>query len=1319
MDDVEAALARRDPGLALRSLRRIIDLAQPDGRHHWLRAAAQQELGDILVQVSGPRDEQALRDVVSAYRGALEVYSPDVCSREYGKVQNNLGNVYRMLRGAAGVRGTEEEAELVERALSAYLAALEVRNREEDPQGWATTQNNLGNAYAERLRGEPADNNRKALCAYRSALEVHDLLLHPDGYARAQTNLGLLYQELPGGGTGALDAAMECFLRALLVSSPYGDPHLHQQGVRGLHTAFRQRVALTPGELRTEVLTRLLPVVEVLAQVGVSLDLPELRPTAGEGTQDAEGVAPDRFEGYWHDRCRIVPLPELAGLLSSPQAAEPRVRVTMLRAALIRDDVVLPSFRAELLDELALALLHHPSGDRTRQQEEAIASLESALKVVGREHDPFRWGTVKNHLAVAYAQRLAGDRAENLEIAIRHGVDSFGTRTTGSPDWALGAALLGQLYRDRRFGDPRENHDRALAAFEQALSVWDRDGHPREWARVRNAMGYTRMTLRRGEWDATEAAIGDFEAALTVLTRATYPQEWAGTEFNLASALLDRRSGDPADNVQQAIHGLTRCLSVRTREHDPVEWARTQHNLGQAHLRRQGGDRSENLHVAARYLQSALEVLTVTDRPSDHRTTVGLLGEVEAHLGHWEAAHEAFASACTAGDLLLSMVSTGTYGFDDVARQGHEAGELDAYALTRLGRLHEAVEAVERSRARSLAEALALRSADPQRIGDEHRRARFSAAHAALTAAQAAVDEVRWHGRDPAADHAPGGESGALERARALQEARERFRAVVEEIRLACDPADFLDPVLSVEQIATGVDRPVVYVLSTQWGGLALAVLRAEDSTGGPATVLAHPLPGLTDAFVADLVQVTVDDGSGRLVGGYGPAQEGVGLDWLVDQWPGDTLAKKTEHLGETCARAGTRSTLQAALRDCLRYAGMNDIVHRPLRDLDSGALARVRAALHQPFLAEELRRCLPRLAEVAMGPLTVWLRELGVHKAVLVPCGFLPAFPLLSVPVEVPLPGLSRTHASRGDEARVADGTGEGTDAGRRTVGEHLSATVAPNARSVVVVPGGAGHRSGVYTLGDPRPTPQELRWGEAEALTVAALAGEPTRARVHEAATLDWLLGILRTARLVVASCHGQFDGSDFLRSRLLLAGEKAFSLRDAFAYRADMSGVRLLVLSACRTAVMDLRGARDEVRSLAVGMLRAGAQGVLAPLWAVDDRATYLLMVRFAQEWLPVMEEGDPAQALARAQIWLRTVTYRELTAWETGVTSGSVTDGSDASPVVRGGSAVRGLRYDASQAEDYLAAYAGAKAGKFPDETPYADPYYWAGFQVHGR
>ncbi|MFL5627735.1 MAG: CHAT domain-containing protein, partial [Ktedonobacteraceae bacterium] len=131
------------------------------------------------------------------------------------------------------------------------------------------------------------------------------------------------------------------------------------------------------------------------------------------------------------------------------------------------------------------------------------------------------------------------------------------------------------------------------------------------------------------------------------------------------------------------------------------------------------------------------------------------------------------------------------------------------------------------------------------------------------------------------------------------------------------------------------------------------------------------------------------------------------------------------------------------------------------------------------------------------------------------------------------------------------------------------------------------------------------------------------------------------------------------------------------------------------------------------------------------SVDDRATYLLMVRFAQEWFPKLDNEAPSAALARAQSWLRTVTNRELLAWHAS-TVPVVTEeerrgagaeismsyneqemlGRSRLVAVRG----RGNRYTTGEAEGEV--HLKVKQEVDLDARPYVNPIYWAAFQVTG-
>ena len=91
---------------------------------------------------------------IKAYEAALTVLTREAFPQDWAQTQNNLGDAYR-----DRIQGSR--ADNVEAAIKAYEAALTVFTREAFPQDWAQTQNNLGNAYSDRIQGTRADNWRR------------------------------------------------------------------------------------------------------------------------------------------------------------------------------------------------------------------------------------------------------------------------------------------------------------------------------------------------------------------------------------------------------------------------------------------------------------------------------------------------------------------------------------------------------------------------------------------------------------------------------------------------------------------------------------------------------------------------------------------------------------------------------------------------------------------------------------------------------------------------------------------------------------------------------------------------------------------------------------------------------------------------------------------------------------------------------------------------------------------------------------------------------------------------------------------------------
>jgi CHAT domain-containing protein len=1007
---------------------------------------------------------------------------------------------------------------------------------------------------------------------------------------------------------------------------------------------------------------------------------------------------------------------------------------------------------AQVQNNLGLAYWQRIAGERRENLEQAIACYQETLHVYTLEVFPLEYARIQNNLALVYQERIAGVQRENLERAIACYQEALRIRTLEDfpEQYALTQNNLGLAYWNRIAGERRENLERAIACYHEALRVWTIDTFPFAYATAQDNLGIAYGKRLVGERrDNLERAIAYHREALRVNTLETFPFEYARAQNNLGFVYQGRIAGERRENLEQALLSFREALRVWTLEAFPFQYAMAQHNLGLVYCQRVDGEKQENLEKAIAYFREALRIYTLEAFPfyyaamqydlgvayqgriagarqdnlaqaivcyrealhvysleafpRDYREAHLSLAEIEAQRGNWDVVRDVYIAALEAEDLLV-ILGAGTLGRDVILKEGREAAIRLGYVLHRQGRISEAAVAMERGRARGLAEAMAFDAAAPELITDEERRAHYRSVREALINAQVDL-------------HAPFSQNLDEESRRRLdlehtatyRQAKNAFDALVVEIRTAHDPANFLNSSLDAATIldATAGLRPghaLVYLAASPWGGTIVAALSGSPDGVSSSRFASLDLPELTEAWVEALMETHLNDGSERVIGGYALAQVSESFEYVCQYWDGETFQAKAMAFHAACRQTKQESTLDRALQEAMSRGPFARLAKQPLTELSRESRSLLRATLSQLFLRYELDRCLPQLSKTVLYPLVVWLRQQRTSSLTLIPCGLLAAFPLTAV--------------------ILPDGY---------AVGEMFPTSMAPSARSLLHPATTRNSQAGVYALGDPHGN---LPWSEAEALTLTALAHRymlPAEVHVKRQATRERLLTALGSRWIVDASCHGMFDRGDFLRSALRLAKGEHITMSELLSHQTDVRGLRLLLLSACQTALLDLQGARDEVHSLAVAMLQAGARAVLGSLWAVDDKATYLLMVRFAQEWLPHMEQEPPAAALARAQAWLRTITNADLAVWHstvpvpsmtkqqlTGITPVAHRLGQDAtgkSTMEWQHIPVRGLdtRYQAKEAESVVRIE--AEEGNLA-ACPYADPYYWAGFQVVG-
>jgi CHAT domain-containing protein len=171
----------------------------------------------------------------------------------------------------------------------------------------------------------------------------------------------------------------------------------------------------------------------------------------------------------------------------------------------------------------------------------------------------------------------------------------------------------------------------------------------------------------------------------------------------------------------------------------------------------------------------------------------------------------------------------------------------------------------------------------------------------------------------------------------------------------------------------------------------------------------------------------------------------------------------------------------------------------------------------------------------------------------------------------------------------------------------------------------------------GTIRPTP--LPFSEGEARTIADRLGVVPF--VGPAATEAALLPAMRDKALIHIATHAQvYDAETQANDSYIVLADGGGAdgmltigelLQDGPPLRAE-----LVVLSACRTAVGNLRAAEGTM-GLQRAFLAKGASSVLVSLWNVQDQATQAFMETFYQEWLD--GGATKAEALRAAQTAVR--------------------------------------------------------------------------------
>ncbi|NCT45229.1 MAG: tetratricopeptide repeat protein [Microcystis aeruginosa G11-09] len=173
---------------------------------------------------------------ITAHNLSLKIYTRENFPEDWAGTLNNLALAY-----SDRIRG--DRADNLEKAIELYGQALEIKTRKNFLEDWAMTLNNLALAYSNRIRGDRAENLEKAIELYGQALEIYTCENFPEDWAMTLNNLANAYSvQILGDRSENLEKAIELYEQALEVRTRKNFPENWAMTLNNLANAYSVQI---------------------------------------------------------------------------------------------------------------------------------------------------------------------------------------------------------------------------------------------------------------------------------------------------------------------------------------------------------------------------------------------------------------------------------------------------------------------------------------------------------------------------------------------------------------------------------------------------------------------------------------------------------------------------------------------------------------------------------------------------------------------------------------------------------------------------------------------------------------------------------------------------------------------------------------------------------------------------------------------------------------------------------------------------------------------------------------------------------------------
>lgn len=1205
----------------------------------------------------------------------------------WAHLMNILAIAYGEQAGSNRLQNTELAIETLDEALS-------VLDPDKHRELWIDAMNNLASFYAEREKGNIVENREKHLSIL---MDLQTRLASEKGsmdWAMVTMNLSHAYWVRNGNKGGDIETAIDLLESALPVFSKEKQDRQMAGALLNLSAFYSDRIegdfvhnldrAISANDLVLEMVTAESdPMLWAKAQLNrgglfaqrKNEDLAINKKTAIRAFDAALTVF--NVEDF--------PVEHGEVLLALSQIRETRAgdsiqanlesAVSDARAALsLTSKETAPQSWARASIVLGNALRRGP-GDRRRNIEEAIALFTSSLTVVGPS-DIVSWNFAQTSLADAFAERIEGDRAENMErsIELQEEVLGYLDPVTSRLDWSNAMRSLAISYGERILGLKADNTERAVATAEEGLVALNEWEHGAARSRMLETLGEAfEYRVRGNRIDNLGHAVQAYYDASLARNRIDDPEAWLRIRQRRLKAMtllrdaitgsnrgtddgyspLSRQVASLNEDSAVYVEALRDAVSSVSPVDHPRAWALAQEDLASVLLQEA--------------LVEALGNETFDGKPkAKFADVIGIYEEISAlfprdvYPQRWAYNRTSMASAY----LLMHMVR-------DLQHRG-SGGLADRAKINLPNRSEEAMQYLDLA-AERMNEALTVFTVDADarehlknavKLGSYHIwRRDWRSAAAAFASAGVAADRLLGD----------------------IEASESEVRNILSALGDLSIMGPFVEAVLgrlpeSLRLLETGRARLLAKGLNlaslslpdserSKLNKLLFDISNLEKRLAGPNLIdratplekvfqLRADLRGMLGALDPKVLSPEIDPH--ELLKNIIVVDAAIVIPLFTDAGGRILLicSPRTGEMVQEAIEADDVITLDGIftmrIADGLEswQKSYNDFIYSKDLDRWSQALHGVSKSLGM-LIAEPVLRKLDVDADHR-------IRRLDI----------LPQGPLGLLPLNLAADPVS----------------------GKMLV-DYFEISLSPSLVSLNHGRNKSRHSSPPRSISFVRSTDASLPDVIAEGEIVSSWFDRPGFViQAGDQASADSILGSLQDSDIWHFACHGEFDPDFPLRSHLGPFGDDEFiTLEDIFNARY-LCPPELVVLSACSTGVYDARELPAEFIGFPTAFLQLGATAVVGTLWPVLDIVAALLIGRFYEEYLGRGE--STCRAVRNSQLWLRDARIADLERlvehWLTGG------------------------RLNKKTAERFVDEIKNFRRGS--ENAPFADPVHWSGF-VH--